>query len=417
MLEYYTVEVMFFVFILEGGIFMKLSSKMERCGLSPMRKFNPYAAKTKERGIKIYHLNIGQPDVETPAPFFEALRTFSDKVVSYAPSSGLPVLLDAVRDYYRGIGVELTRDQILPTTGGSEALQAVFATILDDGDEVVIPEPFYPNYHTSVTLAGATIHPVPTYVEEGYFYADRERVEACINERTRALFVTNPGNPTGAVLTPEQLKLMLDIAKEHNLFIVCDEVYREFVYAGEPLLSGLQYPGYEDNVVVIDSVSKRFSACGARVGAVISKNKEFMAQVMKWCQCRLASASVEQMAAAALYRMDPGYFDAVRDEYRLRRDTMVSKLQEIPGCVCREPKGAFYVMCALPIDDADKFQLWLLNEFDDKGETVLFACGEPFYATPGRGKNEVRLAYTINAPDIARAIDILKIAIEKYNNR
>ena len=382
-----------------------------------MRKFNPYAAKTKERGIKIYHLNIGQPDVETPAPFFEALRTFSERVVSYAPSGGIPDLLDAVRDYYRGIGVELTRDQILPTTGGSEALQAVFATLLDDGDEVVIPEPFYPNYHTSVTLAGATIHPVPTYVEEGYFYADRERVEACINERTRALFVTNPGNPTGAVLTPEQLKLMLDIAKEHNLFIVCDEVYREFVYAGEPLLSGLQYPGYEDNVVVIDSVSKRFSACGARVGAVISKNKEFMAQVMKWCQCRLASASVEQMAAAALYRMDPGYFDAVRDEYRLRRDTMVSKLQEIPGCVCREPKGAFYVMCALPIDDADKFQLWLLNEFDDKGETVLFACGEPFYATPGRGKNEGRLAYTINAPDIARAIDILKIAIEKYNNR
>ena len=396
---------------------MKLSSKMERCGLSPMRKFNPYAAKTKERGIKIYHLNIGQPDVETPAPFFEALRTFSDKVVSYAPSSGLPVLLDAVRGYYRNIGVELTRDQILPTSGGSEALQMVFATILDDGDEVVIPEPFYPNYHTSVTLAGAPIRPVPTYVEEGYFYADRERVEACINERTRALLITNPGNPTGAVLTPEQLKLMLDIAKEHDLFLICDEVYREFVYAGEPLLSGLQYEGYEDNVVVIDSVSKRFSACGARVGMVISKNKELMAQVMKWCQCRLASASVDQVAAAALYRMDPGYFDAVRDEYRLRRDTMVRKLQEIPGCVCREPKGAFYVMCALPVDDADKFQLWLLNEFDDNGETVLFACGEPFYATPGRGKNEVRLAYTINAPDIARAIDILKIAIEKYNAR
>ena len=396
---------------------MKLSSKMERCGLSPMRKFNPYAAKTKERGIKIYHLNIGQPDVETPAPFFEALRTFSDKVVSYAPSSGLPVLLDAVRGYYRNIGVELTRDQILPTSGGSEALQMVFATILDDGDEVVIPEPFYPNYHTSVTLAGATIRPVPTYVEEGYFYADRERVEACINERTRALLITNPGNPTGAVLTPEQLELMLDIAKEHDLFLICDEVYREFVYAGEPLLSGLQYEGYEDNVVVIDSVSKRFSACGARVGMVISKNKELMAQVMKWCQCRLASASVDQVAAAALYRMDPGYFDAVRDEYRLRRDTMVRKLQEIPGCVCREPKGAFYVMCALPIDDADKFQLWLLNEFDDNGETVLFACGEPFYATPGRGKNEVRLAYTINASDIARAIDILKIAIEKYNAR
>ena len=396
---------------------MKISSKMERCNLSPMRKFNPYAAKTAERGIRIYHLNIGQPDVETPAPFFQALKDFNEKVVSYAPSGGLPVYLDAVRDYYRKIGVELERGDILPTTGGSEALQMTFATILDDGDEVVIPEPFYPNYHTSVTLAGAKIHPIPTTVEEGYFYADRARVEACINEHTRALFVTNPGNPTGSVLSPDELRLMLEIAKEHDLFIICDEVYREFVYAGEPLLSGLQFPGFEDNVIVIDSVSKRFSACGARVGAVISKNKEFMRQVMKWCQCRLATPTVDQVASAALYGLDPGYFDAVRDEYRLRRDTMVRKLQEIPGVVCQLPKGAFYVMCSLPVDDADKFQMWLLNEFDDHGETVLFACGEPFYATPGRGRNEVRLAYTINAHDISRAIDILKAGIEQYNAR
>ena len=396
---------------------MKLSSKMQRCGLSPMRKFNPYADKVKERGIKIYHLNIGQPDVETPAPFFQALRDYADKVVSYAPSGGMPVYLDAVRGYYKRIGVELTREEILATSGGSEALQMVFATILDDGDEVIIPEPFYPNYATSVTLAGAKIRPIPTNVEEGYFYADRARVEACINEHTRAIFVTNPGNPTGTILTPDQLKLMLDIAKEHDLFLICDEVYREFVYAGEPLLSALQYPGYEENVVVIDSVSKRFSACGARVGCVISKNRQFMSEAMKWCQCRLASATVDQIAAAALYGMDPSYFDAVRDEYRLRRDTMVRKLQEIPGVICRMPKGAFYVMCALPVDDADKFQTWLLNDFNDNGETILFACGEPFYATPGRGVNEVRLAYTINAPDIARAIDILKIAIEKYNNR
>ena len=396
---------------------MKLSSKMQRCGLSPMRKFNPYADKVKERGIKIYHLNIGQPDVETPAPFFQALRDYADKVVSYAPSGGMPVYLDAVRGYYKRIGVELTREEILATSGGSEALQMVFATILDDGDEVIIPEPFYPNYATSVTLAGAKIRPIPTNVEEGYFYADRARVEACINENTRAIFVTNPGNPTGSILTPDQLKLMLDIAKEHDLFLICDEVYREFVYAGEPLLSALQYPGYEENVVVIDSVSKRFSACGARVGCVISKNRQFMSEAMKWCQCRLASATVDQIAAAALYGMDPSYFDAVRDEYRLRRDTMVRKLQEIPGVICRMPKGAFYVMCALPVDDADKFQTWLLNDFNDNGETILFACGEPFYATPGRGVNEVRLAYTINARDIARAIDILKIAIEKYNNR
>ena len=394
---------------------MKLSSKMERCGLSPMRKFNPYADKVKERGIKIYHLNIGQPDVETPEPFFDALRNYADKVVSYAPSGGVPAYLDAVRGYFERIGVKLTRDEILATSGGSEALQMVFATILDDGDEVIIPEPFYPNYATSVTLAGASVRPIPTSVEEGYFYADRARVEACINEHTRAIFVTNPGNPTGTILTPDELKLMLDIAKEHDLFLICDEVYREFVYAGEPLLSALQFPGYEQNVVVIDSISKRFSACGARVGCVISHNAEFMGQAMKWCQCRLASATVDQIAAAALYHMDPGYFAAVRDEYRLRRDTMVRKLKEIPGVICDTPRGAFYVMCALPVDDADKFQMWLLNEFNDNGETVLFACGEPFYATPGRGVNEVRLAYTINAPDIARAIDILKIAIEKYN--
>ncbi len=396
---------------------MKLSSKMERCGLSPMRKFNPYADKVKERGIKIYHLNIGQPDVETPEPFFDALRNYADKVVSYAPSGGVPAYLDAVRGYFERIGVKLTRDEILATSGGSEALQMVFATILDDGDEVIIPEPFYPNYATSVTLAGASVRPIPTSVEEGYFYADRARVEACINEHTRAIFVTNPGNPTGTILTPDELKLMLDIAKEHDLFLICDEVYREFVYAGEPLLSALQFPGYEQNVVVIDSISKRFSACGARVGCVVSHNAEFMGQAMKWCQCRLASATVDQIAAAALYHMDPAYFNAVRDEYRLRRDTMVKKLKEIPGVICDTPRGAFYVMCALPVDDADKFQMWLLNEFNDNGETVLFACGEPFYATPGRGVNEVRLAYTINAPDIARAIDILKIAIEKYNNK
>ena len=396
---------------------MKMSSKMERCGLSPMRKFNPLANEALARGIKIYHMNIGQPDVETPAPFFQALRDFAEPVVSYAPAPGIPELLDAVRAYFRGIGVELERGDILPTTGGSEALQMAFATILDDGDEVVIPEPFYPNYHTSVTLAGAKIRPIPTKVEEGYFYADRARVEACINEHTRALFVTNPGNPTGAVLTPEQLKLMLDIAREHDLFLICDEVYREFVYEGEPLLSGLQFAGYEDNVVVIDSVSKRFSACGARVGVVISKNKAFMAQVMKWCQCRLATATVEQIASAELYKMDPSYFDAVRDEYRRRRDTCVRKLAEIPGCVCRVPKGAFYVMCSLPVDDTDKFQAWMLQEFDDHGETMMFAPGEPFYATPGRGRNEIRLAYTINCEKIERAIDILKVAVEAYNKR
>ncbi len=382
-----------------------------------MRKFNTYASAAVERGVKIYHLNIGQPDVRTPQVFFDALKDFSEPVVAYAPSAGVPEYLSAVQRYYKRIGVELDKNDILPTTGGSEALQLTMACILDDGAEIVIPEPFYPNYHTSVTLAGATIRPIPTYVEEGYFYADRARVEKCINEKTRALFITNPGNPTGAVLTREQLKLMLDIAKEHDLFIICDEVYREFTYNGEPLVSAMQFEGYEDNIVVIDSISKRFSACGARVGAVISKNKDFMAAAMKWCQCRLAAATVEQVAAAKLYDLDPSYFDEVREEYKLRRDTLIRKLKEIPGVVCDTPRGAFYAMVALPVDDADKFQMWLLNEFSDNNETILFACGEPFYGTPGRGKNEVRMAYTINAPDIARAMGILKIAIEKYNNR
>lgn len=394
---------------------MKLSSKMERCGLSPMRKFNPYAAAAEERGIKIYHLNIGQPDIKTPDIFYKAISDFHDPVLSYAPSGGVPMLLDAVRSYYKRIGVELTRSQILPTTGGSEALQIIMATILDDGDEIIIPEPFYPNYHTSVTLAGATIHPIPTNPKAGYSYADRKAVEAAINEHTRAIMVTNPGNPTGAVLSDEELKLMLDIAKEHELFIICDEVYREFTYGGEPLMSALQFEGYEDNVIVIDSVSKRFSACGARVGMLISKNKELMAQAMKWCQCRLCSATVDQVGSAALYSLDPSYFDEIREEYRHRRDTMVSKLKAIPGVECETPKGAFYVMAALPVDDADKFQMWLLNEYNDNGDTVLFACGEPFYATPGKGKNEVRLAYTINAEDISRAIDILAHGLEEYN--
>ena len=331
------------------------------------------------------------------------------------PSAGVPELIDAVRSYYGGIGTALAREDILVTTGGSEALQMTMAALLDDGDEIIIPEPFYPNYHTSVTLAGAKIHPLTTCPEEGYRYAFRERVEACINEHTRAIMITNPGNPTGAVLSPEELKLMLDIARENRLFIICDEVYREFVYGGEPLMSALQFQGYEENVIVIDSVSKRFSACGARIGLLISRNKAFMHQAMKWCQCRLCASTVDQLASAALYSVGSDYFASVREEYKRRRDTLMAKLKTIPGLICEEPKGAFYVMAALPVDDADTFQHWLLNEFNDHGDTVMFACGEPFYATPGKGKNEVRMAYVLKQEDLERAMDVLAAAIKKYN--
>ena len=396
---------------------MKFSSKMERCGLSPMRKFNPYADETKARGIKIYHLNIGQPDIITPDAYFKALREFSEPVLAYCPSTGVPELLDGVRHYYHNIGVELTRGDILPTNGGSEALQMTMAALLDDGDEIVIPEPFYPNYHTSVTLAGATIRPLTTRPEENYHYADRARVEECINEHTRAMLITNPGNPTGTVLTREELELMLQIAKEHDLFIIVDEVYREFIYDGQPLTSALQYPEFDQNVIIIDSVSKRFSACGARVGLLISKNKAFMSQALKWCQCRLSGSTADQIAAAALYSLDPSYFDAIRDEYRCRRDAMVRKLRAIPGVIFAEPQGAFYLMAALPVDDADRFQMWLLQHFDDNGETVMFSCGEPFYATPGMGKNEVRMAYVLCQEDLERAMDILAKALVEYNKQ
>ncbi len=394
---------------------MKFSSKMEQCGLSPMRKFNGEADAALRRGIRIYHLNIGQPDIITPEAYYQALKNFSQPVLSYAPSAGVPELIDAVRSYYGGIGTALAREDILVTTGGSEALQMTMAALLDDGDEIIIPEPFYPNYHTSVTLAGAKIHPLTTCPEEGYRYAFRERVEACINEHTRAIMITNPGNPTGAVLSPEELKLMLDIARENRLFIICDEVYREFVYGGEPLMSALQFEGYEENVIVIDSVSKRFSACGARIGLLISRNKAFMHQAMKWCQCRLCASTVDQLASAALYSVGSDYFASVREEYKRRRDTLMAKLKTIPGLICEEPKGAFYVMAALPVDDADTFQHWLLNEFNDHGDTVMFACGEPFYATPGKGKNEVRMAYVLKQEDLERAMDVLAAAIKKYN--
>ena len=394
---------------------MKFSSKIEKCGLSPMRKFAPYANEAVKNGKKLYHLNIGQPDIATPAAYFEAVKNFSQPVLAYAPSDGVPVMIDAVVDYYGKIGAPITNKQVLISTGGSEALQMALSSILDEGDEIIIPEPFYPNYSTFVTLTGATTRPVPPKPEEGYKFAIRERIEACINEHTRAIMFTNPGNPTGTVLTEEELKLMADIAKEHDLFIIGDEVYREFVYGGEKLMSLLQLKGYEDNVVVIDSVSKRFSACGARIGCMITRNAELYNNAMKWCQGRLCASTIDQVASAALYTVGPEYFDAVRKEYCARKDCLVEGLKKIPGVVYSEPKGAFYVMAALPVDDAEKLQMFMLNEWDDNGETLMFTPAESFYKTPNTGKNEIRMAYVINEADITRSMELLKAGIEAYN--
>ena len=396
---------------------MKFSEKVQNCFLSPMRKFHPYAVQAVQAGKKIYHLNIGQPDIETPQALFDAVRSFDQKVLEYAPSPGIPALIGAICGYYARIGVTLDAGNVLITTGGSEALQIAASCILDDGDKIIIPEPFYPNYNTFIASTGASIHPIPTSPHEGYFYAARERVEACITPRTRAILVTNPGNPTGVVLTREQMQMLLDVAIEHGLFLICDEVYREFVYSGEPLASFMQLGRGYENLILIDSVSKRFSACGARIGCLISKNAEFIAQALKYCQARLSVATLDQVAAAALYTVEPGYFDAVREEYQRRRDTVVAALQKIPGVVCECPHGAFYLMAKLPVDDADRFQQWLLEEFDDKGETVMFAPGASFYQTPGKGVDEIRIAYVLNCRDSARAIDLLAKGIARYNAR
>ena len=396
---------------------MKYSSKVKKCALSPMRKFYPHAFAAEQAGKKIYSLNLGQPDVETPPKFFEAVRAFEQPVLGYAPSTGIIELIDAIRKYYGNLNMHYERENILITTGGSEALQIVFNCILDDGDEILIPEPYYPNYTTMAITAGASVRPIPTSPEEGYHYADRAKIEALINEKTRAILCTSPGNPTGCVLTREEMRMIMDIAKEHDLFLLADEAYREFVYEGQGLQSFGEFEDGAENVVILDTVSKRFSACGARIGCIISRNKELMGECLKLCQCRISVSTIDQIAAASLYDVGPEYFDAVREEYRRRRDTVVAKLEKIPGVVCRCPKGAFYVMAALPVDSADSFQEWMLTEFDDNGETVICSPAGPMYATPGKGINEIRIAYVLKQEDLERAMDILALGIEAYNKR
>ena len=394
---------------------MKYSSKVQRCFQSPMRKFHPYAVAAAAAGKTIYHLNIGQPDIETPPAFFEAIRKFHQPVLAYAPSPGLPELIDAIVCYYKKIGVSITAGDVLITTGGSEALQFVCNCILDDGDEIILPEPFYSNYNTFISSTGATICPLHTSPADGYFYADRAKIEAAINPHTLAILITNPGNPTGTVLTRDEMQMILEICVQHDIFLIADEVYREFIYSGEPLASFAQLPGGEEHVVLVDSVSKRFSACGARVGCIISRNRELMAQALKYCQARLSVATLDQIAAAALYSVGPEYFEAVRAEYKRRRDTVVRKLAGIPGVVYQCPKGAFYLMAALPIDDAEEFQRWLLEEFDDNGDTVMFAAGGGFYQSRERGRNEIRIAYVKEQHALERAMDLLALGIRQYN--
>ena len=387
---------------------MQISINANRCEPSPMRKFHPLAVAAKKEGKKIYHLNIGQPDLPTPPAYYEAIHKFADRTLEYEASPGRPELIHAVKNYYGELGVELDDNDILITTGGSEALLFTCLSILDPYTEVIIPEPYYPNYTTFVHAAGGVIRALPTNPWEGYRYADRSRIESLITPNTRAIMITNPGNPTGVVLDQQEMRMIADVAKEHNLFLICDEVYREFCYDdkfGVPTMA--HFRDIDENLVIIDSVSKRFSACGARVGCVVTRNKQLQAALLKFCQSRLSVATVDQVGAAALYNVDHQFFRECKAEYQKRRDTVIRKLRRIPGVVVEEPMGAFYVMASLPVDNADKFQRWLLEKFNDKGDTVMFAPGAPFYETPGKGINEVRIAYVLKQQDLERAMDVL----------
>ena len=396
---------------------MNISKKMNKIGQSPIRKFNPFAIKAEKEGKKIYRLNIGQPDIETPSCFMDAVNNFHEKLIAYSESGGETVLQDAISNYFKAYGMSYTRDDIMITNGGSEALSMVFTSILDPGDEVIIAEPFYTNYHTFVTAAGGNIVPITTKAEDGYDYADAELIESAVTGKTRAIACINPGNPTGRVLTKQDMELIAEIAVKHDLWIIADEVYREFAYDGNEITSFGMLSNVADRVIIIDSVSKRFSACGARVGCLISKNKDIMECALKIAQGRLCCPTLDQIGAAALYNIDRSYYADVKKEYEGRRDAVYEELMKIPGIVCRKPGGSFYIMAKLPIDDVEDFLMYLLTEFEDNGETVMFSPAEGFYATEGLGKNEIRIAYVLKQDDMRRGVQLIRLGLEKYKAR
>ncbi|MDR0570009.1 MAG: pyridoxal phosphate-dependent aminotransferase [Clostridiales Family XIII bacterium] len=396
---------------------MKLSKRINGIQASPIRKFFKYTEAAKKAGKKVYFLNIGQPDIKTPEVFMEAIKNDGREIIEYGPSAGTPVMIDAVRAYYRRYGMEYGEDDVIITCGGSEALRFIIDCICDFEDEIIIPEPFYTNYGAYVKSSGGRIVPLTTTPENGYRYADKEAIERLITPRTRGFLLTNPGNPTGVVLTPEEMEVIGQIAVEHDIFIISDEVYREFVYDGKPMSSFGQIARIADRTVLVDSVSKRFSACGARIGAVLSKNRELMDNILKLAQSRLCAPTLEQVGGAALYGLDPSYFDETREEYQRRRDAVCEELLKIEGVVCMKPPGAFYITVKLPVDNAEDFLIWLLREFDDDNETVMFTPAEGFYATEGMGRSEIRIAYVLKEADLRRAVQLIRLALEAYKNR
>ena len=381
---------------------------------SPIRKLAPLAAAAENRGIKIYHLNIGQPDLKTPEEGLDVLRHSGREILEYSPSQGFLSYRRKLVDYYNRYNIPLTPDDIIVTTGGSEAVFFAFMSCLNPGDEIIVPEPAYANYMAFAISAGARIRTVSTTIEEGFSLPKVEKFEELINERTRAILICNPNNPTGYLYTRREMNQIRDLVKKHDLYLFSDEVYREFIYTGSPYISACHLEGIEQNVILIDSVSKRYSECGIRIGALITKNEEVRSAVMKFCQARLSPPLLGQLVAEASIDTSADYLREMYDEYVERRNCLIDGLNKIPGVYSPIPMGAFYTMARLPIDDAERFCAWCLEEFSYENETVMMAPGAGFYTTPGAGHNEVRIAYVLNKHDLERALFLLARALEAY---
>lgn len=384
---------------------------------SPIRKLAPLALAAKERGIKVYHLNIGQPDLPTPQCGLDALKHIDRKVLEYSPSQGYLSYRKKLVDFYAKYDIHVSADDIIITTGGSEAVLFAFMSCLNPGDEIIVPEPAYANYMTFAVSAGAKIRTIATSIEEGFALPKVEKFNELINQRTRGILICNPNNPTGYLYTRREMNQIRDLVKEHDLYLFSDEVYREYIYTGSPYISAMHLKGIEDNVILIDSVSKRYSECGIRIGALITKNEEVKKAVMKFCQARLSPPLIGQIVAEASLDAPEEYYRDVYDEYVERRKCLIDGLNRIPGVYSPIPMGAFYTVAQLPVDDADKFCKWCLEEFNYEGETVMMAPAAGFYTTPGAGVDQVRIAYVLKRDDLERALFILRKALEAYPGR
>ncbi len=384
---------------------------------SPIRKLAPLAEAAKQRGIHVFHLNIGQPDLPTPEVAMNAIRNINRKVLEYSPSDGYRSYREKLVNYYDTFNIKLTADDIIITSGGSEAVLFSFLACLNPGDEIIVPEPAYANYMAFAISAGAKIKTIATTIEEGFSLPKVEQFEKLINERTRAILICNPNNPTGYLYTRREMNQIRDLVKKYDLFLFSDEVYREFIYTGSPYISACHLEGIEQNVVLIDSVSKRYSECGIRIGALITKNKEIRDAVMKFCQARLSPPLIGQIAAEASLDAGEEYLRNTYDEYVERRKCLIDGLNKIPGVYSPIPMGAFYTVAKLPVDDSDKFCAWCLSDFQYEGETVFMAPASGFYITPGAGRNEVRIAYVLKKEDLTRALFVLSKALDVYPGR